>query len=286
MGCGTTSLFTPESMHQNTKLLPYQRHEAYRRWLQGEQLTRLARHYGVSRPCLYETFRKARLGVFENFTSANQRYRTLEYGLRRLSKVEREIAKKLARRAHRLKRYEKDEPGELVHFDTKRLPLLPGESPHEPREHLPVAVDDFSRWLVADIFPDKTGYSAAIHLEEVRRGSPFRLLATYSDNGPEYRGRPGHPFVALCRAHGIGQKFTKPRHPQTNGKAERAIRTLLTEWHRKYFFTSRAQRRTFLYAYVRWYNQLRPHQSLGGGSPLDRLEAYLARVNGGTVNNP
>lgn len=273
-------------MHKHTKLLPYQRREAYRRWLQGETVTALARHFGVSRQCLYGTFRKARLGTFENFTSMNRRYRTLAYGLRRLSKTERVIAKKLVRKAHRLKRYEKDEPGELVHFDTKRLPLLPGESPQEPREWLHVAVDDFSRWLVAEIFPDKTAYSSAIHLEKVRRGSPFRMLAAYSDNGSEYRGRLDHPFVALCAEYGILQKFTKPRHPRTNGKAERLIKTLLAEWHRRYFFTSREHRRKMLYAYVRWYNQLRPHQSLDGQSPLGRLEAYLARVKGGSVNNP
>lgn len=273
-------------MHNHTRLLPYQRREVYRRWLTGERITDLSRHFGVSRECLYRVFRKARLGVFENFTSKNQRYRTITYGLRTLSRTERRIAGKLARKAHRLRRYEKAEPGEQAHFDTKKLPLLPGESPTQPREHLHVAVDDFSRLLCADIFPDKTGFSSAIHLEETRRSFPFTIDETFSDNGPEYKGRADHPFVALCAAHGIAQRFTKPRHPQTNGKAERVIRTLMTEWHRKYFFTSRDQRRKFLYAYVRWYNQLRPHESLGGQSPLDRLEAFLARVRAGTVNNP
>lgn len=272
-------------MHNHTKLLPYQRREVYRRWLQGETVAALARHFSVSRECLYRVFRKARLGIFTNFTSMNQRYRTIEYGLRRLSRTERHIARRLARKAHRLKRYEKAEPGELVHFDTKKLPLLPGESITAPREHLHVAVDDFSRTLCADIFPDKTGYSSAIHLEETRRSFPFPIAGAYSDNGSEYRGRGDHPFVALCTAHGITQKFTRPRTPQTNGKAERVIKTLMTEWHQRRWYTSREERRRFLYAYVRWYNQVRPHQSLGGIAPLDRLEAYLARLNAGTVNN-
>lgn len=272
-------------MHQNTRLLPYQRREAYRRWLQGETVSSLARHFGVSRQCLYHTFQKARLEVFTNYSSMNERYRSVYYGLRQLSQTEQRIAKKLAKREQRLNRYEKAEPGELVHFDTKKLPLLPGEAIIQPREWLHVAVDDHSRWLTADIFPDKTSYSSAIHLDETVRAMPFRIHETYSDNGAEYRGTPAHPFVATCLRYGIGQKFTRPRTPRTNGKAERVIRTLMAEWHRRKRFTSRDERRRFLYAYVRWYNQARPHQSLLGQTPLQRLEAYLARIKELTVNN-
>lgn len=272
-------------MHQNTKLLPYQRREAYRRWRQGDTITLLARQYGVSRECLYRVFRKARLGVFGNFTSANNRYRKVEYGLKHLSKTERLIAKKLAKRDRRLRRYEKDSPGELVHFDTKKLPVLYRESLRQPREWLHVAVDDHSRYLTADILPDKTSYSSAIFLEEVVRTSPYFIECAYSDNGAEYKGRPNHPFVALCRERGIGQKFTRPHTPRTNGKAERVIRTIMEECFRRSgrSFPSREHRRRFLYAYVRWYNTVRAHESLGGIPPIQRLETYLARVK--SVNN-
>jgi len=219
-------------------------------------------------------------------TSMNWRYRQIAYGLKRMSKTEKRLAKKLARRAHRLKRYEKDEPGEQVHFDTKRLPLLPGEAVVQPREQLHVAIDDFSRLLWADILPDKTQYSSAIFLEETTRMMPFSIQETFSDNGPEYKGRPDHAFVALCDSKKIVQRFTKPHHPYTNGKAERVIRTLMTEWCRKHRFNSRSERRRFLYAYVQWYNQVRPHESLGDVPPLQRLEAYVARVKAETVNNP
>lgn len=271
-------------MHKNTRLLPYQRREVYRRWLQGEKVTVLSKQFGVSRQTLYETFKKARLEVFANYSSMNERYRSVYYGLRTLSKTERILAKKIAKRERRLKRYEKAEPGELVHFDTKKLPRLSGEAAIQPREWLHVAVDDHSRWLSADIFPDKTSWASAIHLEETVRAMPFRIEATYSDNGSEYRGRPDHPFVATAHRHGIAQQFTRPRTPRTNGKAERVIKTLMAEWYRRKRFLSREERRRFLYAYVRYYNQARPHQSLNGQSPLERLEAYLARVK--SVNNP
>lgn len=273
-------------MHKHTKLLPYQRREAYRRWCNGERVTDIAAHFAVSRTTLYRVFKKARLGIFGNYTSKNQRYRQVVFGLRALTKVERRVAAKLARKAHRLRRYEKDEPGEMVHFDTKRLPKLSGEGEEMPPEWLHVAVDDFSRLLVADILPDKMSYSSSIHLTETIEAMPFVIQVAYSDNGSEYKGRPTHAFVRTCSQHEIKQQFTKPNHPYTNGKAERVIQTLMREWHYGRHFTSREERRRFLYAYVNWYNEVRSHQSLGGQSPLQRLRSYVARVKPESVNNP
>lgn len=262
-------------MHKNSRLLPYQKREIFRRWKQGEKVTRLARRFLVSRTTVYKVLKDAKLGIFCQRSSMNARYRTAYFGLRHLAKTERKLAAKLARKEHRLKRYEKSEPGELVHFDTKKLPLLLGEAIIQPREYLHVAIDDYSRWVYADIMPDKTSYSAAIHLEETILAMPFRIETAYSDNGSEYRGRKDHVFVQSCARHHIGQKFTQPHHPYTNGKAERMIKTLMTEWHRRRHFASREERRHFLYAWVNWYNQVRPHQSLNNQSPLQRLEEFL-----------
>lgn len=272
-------------MHKHTKLLPYQRREAYRRWCNGEYVVDIAAHFAVSRTTLYRAFKKARLGIFGNYTSKNFRYRSIEHGLKSLSATERKVAAKMARKAHRLKRYEKDEPGEMVHFDTKKLPRLSGEGEEMPREWLHVGIDDFSRFLVADILPDKMSYSSAIHLTETIETMPFRIQVAYSDNGSEYRGREKHAFVRTCREHEIDQKFTKPHHPYTNGKAERVIQTLMREWHYGKHFVSREERRRFLYAYVNWYNQSRSHQSLGGQSPLERLRSFVSRVRPDSVTN-
>lgn len=271
-------------MHKNTKLLPQMRRELYRRWIEGDTIAELARHYRISRTTVYRTLKNARLDVFVNLPSVNHRYRQVQYGLQRLSRTEKILAKKLARREHRLKRYAKDAPGELIHFDTKKLPVMYGEAITQPREWLHVAVDDFSRFLVADILPDKTSFSSAIFLEEVLHTLPFPVEKVYSDNGSEYRGRPDHPFVAGLLRRGIRQGFTQPHHPYTNGKAERVIRTIMTECFRRHGsgFPSRDQRRRFLYAFVNWYNTTRPHESLGNLSPLQRIEAFLARVKNDT----
>lgn len=257
-------------MHKNTKLLPYQRREAYRRWIDGDPVTELAKYYRVTRKTLYEVFHKAKLGVFENYSSKNLRYRTLEFGLKKLQKTEIALQKKLDKREHRLNRYVKKHPGEMVHTDTSVLPLIPGEAMTTPKEYLYVFIDDCSRVLFADILPDQTSYSAAIVLDEALEMLPFTVECIYSDNGKEFKGA----FKHLCLKYHIPQKFTKPYHPQTNGKAERVIKTIKGIL-RKHHFASREERRRILYATVRHYNHLRPHQSLGNISPFAFLKKYI-----------
>jgi transposase InsO family protein len=257
-------------MHKNTKLLPYQRREAYRRWRDGDRVTDLAKYYRVSRKTLYEAFHKAKLGVFGNYSSKNLRFRTVEFGLKRLRKVEVKLEKRLLKREHRLNRYVKKHPGEMVHTDSSVLSLIPGEAFSTPREYLYVFIDDCSRALFADILPDQTSYSAAIVLDEAIEMLPFDVECIYSDNGKEFKGA----FKYLCRNLKIPQQFTKPYHPQTNGKAERVIKTV-KEMLKKHNFTSRDERRRILYAMVRYYNHIRPHQSLDGLSPLKFLKKYV-----------
>ena len=194
------------SIHKNTRLLPYQRRETYRRWLQGESVTDMAKRYGVSRKTLYEVFKKAKLGIFANYSSKNMRYRTLEYGLKKLAKVEHAVRKKLKKRERRLNRYQKSYPGEMVHTDSSMLPLLRGEAMITPREYLYIFIDDYSRFLFADILPDQTSWSAAITLDEAIIMLPFDIEVMYSDNGKEFKGA----FKELCIREGIKQQFTKP----------------------------------------------------------------------------
>ena len=261
-------------MHKNTKLLPYQRREVYRRWGDGERATDLAIHYDVSRKTLYEVFKKAKLGVFANYSSKNLRFRTLEYGLRRLAKVEEKVTRKLKKRERRLNRYEKEYPGEMVHTDSSPLPLLRGEAVTTPREYLYVFVDDFSRFLFADILPDQTSWSAAICLDEALIMTPFDIEVIYSDNGKEFK----RAFRELCILRNIKQQFTRAYRPQTNGKAERAIKTIKTELLKGHSHLTREERRRHLYAFVRHYNHVRRHQGLHNVSPITFLESYIART--------
>jgi len=272
-------------MHKNSKLLPNQRRLIYESWLAGAKVTHLADRFDISRETVYEWIRRAKLGEFANRLSINHRYRCLEYGLKKLAKVEMKIKKRQEREANR---YQRNQPGELVHFDNAKLPAIK-DDPNKKREHLHLAVDDFSRYLVADIFPDKTQWSSAIHLEEAVMAMPFDIQTAYSDNGKEYRGKPTeHQFMVTCQEYDIKQAFTKPRTPKTNGKAERVIRTMLEEWHYRHNFRTREERKKSLDEFVRYYNRERKHQGLGGLTPQEKLDSYVpkaVKVPDETVNN-
>jgi hypothetical protein len=87
---------------------------------------------------------------------------------------------KLSRRKKwKRSRYNKSYPGELVHFDTKRLPLIKGENKFSARDYLFVTIDDFSRELYAAILPDKTQFSAANFLSQVVDECPYTIECAY-----------------------------------------------------------------------------------------------------------
>lgn len=265
-------------MHKNTKIPPVLRREIYHLWIQGKSQRWFADEYHVDKKVIGRIIVRGRLGDFSVHDSTNHRYRTIKYGLKKLMKTEQKLKKRSERLA--IKRYEKEYPGEMVHADTKMLPRLQGETKEIKRERLYIAIDDFSRTLVADILPDKSQESSVVFGEVVSDRLPFDINDWYTDRGTEWKGTDEHEFVAWCKENDITQHFTKPRTPKTNGKAERVIRTLMDEWHRKNRFASREERRKKLYEYVDWYNHERKHGSIQS-TPIERLAEYAKRVESG-----
>jgi transposase InsO family protein len=260
-------------VHKNIRLTPHDRQKIWQLWQTGEyKVSRLADLYRVSRPTIYKTLARARKQEFVPRKSTNDRFRSLKYGLKRLAKVERDLEEQRKRQA---RRYNKAYPGELVHFDSKRLPLISGENQTLAREYLFVGIDDFSRELYAGIFPDKTQYSAELFLRQIADECPYTLEYAYSDNGKEFRGTDNHAFVKTCSELGIGQKFTRVNRPQTNGKAERVIRTIMEMWHQKEIFQNRKARQISLLRFVNFYNTVKPHKGIDGMTPYEKLLDYF-----------
>lgn len=260
-------------IHKRTRLTPVQRKELVQRYYGGERICDLCRRYGVTAPTVYKIIHRGRLNDYSVHNSVNKRFRCLEYGLKRLAKVERELEEKLKKQA---RRYNKDYPGEMIHFDTKRLPLLTGESPRSNHDYLFIGIDDYSRELYAAILSNKTQYSSERFLTQVLAECPYTIEQIYSDNGLEYRGNPGHhAFMKLCQANKIEQRFTKVKHPYTNGKAERVIRTLLEQWHYQTIFKSRTHRKVELIRFVNWYNTVKPHKGIENRTPMEQLINYF-----------
>jgi len=261
-------------MHKKTRLTPIQRQEIYSNFhKQKTTVSDLATEYHVSRPTIYKILERGRKQDFSIHRSTNHRFRCLKYGIKRLSKIEKKIEERLKKQA---KRYNKRYPGEMIHFDTKRLALLEGETRQSQREYLFVAIDDFSRELFTAILPDKTQYSAERFLEQVLEECAYTIEQAYSDNGKEFKGDPDHnAFMRLCIVNKVNQGFTRVRTPRTNGKAERVIRTLMEQWHNKTHFTSSAHRKNELKRFVNYYNLVKPHRSLDGLTPMEKLIEYF-----------
>ena len=185
------------NMHKNTRLTPHHRQAIWLAYTQEkESVTSLARRYQVSRVTTYRALKAARAKLPKPQTGTNNRFKQAKYGMKRLAKVEHSIQEKLKRQA---KRYNKSYPGEMVHVDTKRLPLPKGQKATDKRDYLFVAIDDFSRGLYAAILPDKTADSAAKFLtEQVIEPCPYLIECVYSDNGSEYKGGASHTFGTAC----------------------------------------------------------------------------------------
>ena len=185
-------------------------------------------------------------------------------------------------------RYEFAEPGGMLHLDTKKLGRIVGGPGHratgDRRDHrrgvgweiVHVAIDDATRLVYAELLPDERGRTAARFLVRALRwfraqGVMVRRLLT--DNGSAYRSKV---FRRVARRLSIRHSRTRPYRPQTNGKVERWIRTVLSECLYLEVFSSSDERRLALARFVDYYNGQRPHLGIGGRTPRQRLGEKLA----------
>jgi len=185
-------------------------------------------------------------------------------------------------------RYVRDHPGELVHVDMKPLARVPAGGGHRihgrsatvrPRgggyEVVHVAIDDASRLAFAQILPDGRGPTAAHFL--LQAGTFFaehgiRIQRVMTDRARSYT--MSRAFQDALRGLRLRHKITRPYRPQTNGKAERFIQTLLAEWAYARLYRSNEERLRTFPKWLHHYNHHRPHTALGGQPPI-----------GGVVNN-
>jgi transposase InsO family protein len=195
-------------------------------------------------------------------------------------------------------RYERQRPGELIHIDVKKLGRIQGgagkrvtgrERNPRPRatdaagvprmqvgwDAVHVAIDDATRLAYAEVLPDE---QAATAIGFLRRAVAF--YATYgiqvervlTDNGSPYRSAR---HAVACRTLGVRHLRTRPYRPQTNGKAERFIRTLQGSWAYGAIYASSRERTAALDGWLFHYNHRRPHQALGRATPITRLNNLL-----------
>ena len=187
------------------------------------------------------------------------------------------------------RRYERSRPGELVHIDVKKLGRIarPGwrvsgrQARGRPGYHrkanqlgwefVHVCVDDATRLAYVEVLADERATTAIGFLRRAvrffdRHGVRVERLLT--DNGSAYRSAI---HAIACRALGIRHLRTRPYRPQTNGKAERFIRTMLGGWAYGAIYRNSAERTAALEGWLWRYNYRRPHGALARKTPAARL---------------
>jgi transposase InsO family protein len=191
-------------------------------------------------------------------------------------------------------RYERQRPGELVHIDVKKLGRIQDGAGHRITgtrgrytgmrtdaegarrqivgwEYVHVAIDDATRLAYVEVLADEKAITAVGFLRRA-----VRHFATYgitterliTDNGAPYRSTI---HAIACRTLGIRHLRTRPYRPQTNGKAERFIRTLLSGWAYGAIYRTSAERNAALAGWLDFYNRRRPHGALSHKPPTARL---------------
>jgi transposase InsO family protein len=182
------------------------------------------------------------------------------------------------------RRYERSRPGELVHIDVKRLGRIEkpghrvmGRQPRHFRsrgcgwEFVHVCVDDATRLAYVEVLADEHATTAVGFLRRAVRlfaRHGVRVERVLTDNGNAYRSAV---HAIACRALGIRHLRTRPYRPQTNGKAERFIRTMLAGWAYGAIYRNSSERTAALEGWLWRYNFRRPHGSLGRKPPAARL---------------
>jgi len=195
-------------------------------------------------------------------------------------------------------RYERARPGELIHIDVKKLGRIQGgagkrvtgitRNPSPRRrdaegidrqivgwERVHIAIDDATRLAYAEVLPDE---KAATAIAFLRRAIAF--FARHGINVERVMTDNGSAYVATlhalaCRALGVRHLRTRAYRPQTNGKAERFIRTMLTGWAYGAIYASSTERTKALDGWLYHYNHRRSHSALGHQPPITRLNNLL-----------
>jgi transposase InsO family protein len=184
-----------------------------------------------------------------------------------------------------VRRYERENPGELIHLDIKKLGKI-GSVGHRITgrqagfvnrhlgigwEFVHVCIDDASRIAFSQVMNDERKQSAVTFLKAAvayYASLGVKIERVMTDNGACYSSIA---FASACKHLGLKHIFTKPYSPKTNGKAERFIQTSLREWAYARAYNTSHERTAELSRWLHRYNWHRPHGSIGSKPPISRL---------------
>lgn len=169
----------------------------------------------------------------------------------------------------------KERVGELGHVDLLHLPVDTLATDRK-KYYLVGLIDSYSRLCWAEVLPDSKALTVmfgTLHcMNYLTHYYEAKFAELLTDNGAEFgpkqsKSKEDHPFERLLLEMGVKHRYIRPYRPQTNGKIERFWRTLNEDLIEGTYFESIEHFKKELLNYLIYYNDLRPHQALGGLTP-------------------
>lgn len=307
--------------HKNAKLTRLGRELIIRRYLAGETPRSISSAVGVSPATVYKWLRRYKAEGIAGLGDRSSR----PHRLQRTATCEQEQAVEALRRQRlafwkiaaqvglsratvarigkrnglsrlsaldpkpKIIRYEKDNPGDMIHIDIKKLGRIEGvghritgnrTGQSNPRgrkqgghgwEYVHLAVDDHSRLAYSEIHPDEKRKSCiGFLLNALRffRAHGVKVHSVMTDNGVSFRS---YRYAQALRLLKIKHTRTRPYTPRTNGKAERFVQTSLREWAYAKAYNHSSERADEMLPFLHHYNYHRPHFGINGKTPISRL---------------
>ena len=163
--------------------------------------------------------------------------------------------------------YERKHPPSLWHGDFFEKVTLTNE---DRTAYQLTLLDDYSRaYVYCDLLREPTLNDTIQAMITAMRKYQTIPKGVVFDNGPQFKGAL---LSAFCTNLGIRLIHTSVRHPQTNGKLERAFRDDRREYYDQFAEWIFEDLRAGLPAYVRYRNEVRGHYALGGKPASTRLQ--------------
>jgi transposase InsO family protein len=201
------------------------------------------------------------------------------HDISRLPEVENANAKK-----SRFKAY----PIGYFHVDIAELRTQEGKL------YLFVAIDRTSKFAFIELHEKATRRAAADFLTALIRAVPYKIHTVLTDNGTHFTEPSGncwrpaeiraklerdevflaHAFELACAQNNVDHRLTKPKHPWTNGQAERMNRTIKEATVKRFYYETHTQLRSHLGDFVTAYNFARRLKILKGLTPYE----YICKI--------
>jgi transposase InsO family protein len=175
--------------------------------------------------------------------------------------------------------YERQHPHRLRHADFMDKITL---TDTKEQAHQLTLQDDYSRgYVFCDLALGHDQRTVIRALMAAMRQWQVIPTALLSDHGSPFKGMLIQTF---CQKLGIRLIRSAVRHPQTNGKLERAFQDDIRDFSRQYDAWLLDHLRHDLPAYVHYRNEIRGHKALGGKPSIIRLQEQTEKALSSVLN--